>query len=117
MAFIQQRVNQFRGAAADPRQDGRDTGIRHQQPHRACRAHLVEKPVGHDIQTERRPHRRLEQNSIQHLATDRNTGRAGNPWLFAARIHHGDVESATAEVDRDLDAAMRVLADDRSRWF
>src|SRR6266849_3095715 len=117
MPFIEQRVNQPGGAAADPRQDGRDARIRHQQPHRACRAQLVEEPVGHDIQTQRRPNRCLEQDSVQHLATDRNTGRTGDPWLFAARIHHGDVEGATAKVDRDLDAAVGVLADDRRRWF
>src|SRR5438132_5158365 len=51
VALVEQRLDDIGCAAANPSQDRRYPGIRHEQAHGACRAHLVEEPARERVQT------------------------------------------------------------------
>ena len=113
MALVEKGVHQRADVPSDPGEDCRDARVGHHEPHRAGGAQVVEEPVRKAVEPERRANDGLKQHSVEQLAADRDAGGAADARRFVPRVHDGDVERASTEVDSDLDAGVALLADDR----
>src|ERR1700674_3061877 len=110
-------MDELRLGAADAGQDRGYAGVGHQEAHRAGRAQLIEEPARQYIESEHRSDAGLEENSVQDLAADRDSGGAGDAGLAAARVHDRDVECSPTEVNCYLDSVVGCLADDGGGWL